>query len=1089
MRQILPSILIVFGLCLSANTTIGQQTSQPTASSSTTTDWLSIPTAQQKLTPDLFFRNQQNTLGLSQQDDMRLVKEETDRMGFRHHRFAQYHNGVRIEGAQYLVHQREGLLLKANGQLVRNLALSTQASISEEAAIAAALRLVGANTYMWQDKHLALSLREVHQHGHHHHHGHDAPSQAFYPDPELVIFDPSYSQQADQYRLAYKMDIYASQPFSRQWVFIDALTGNVLARQERIHSENVEGTAVTRYSGEQQIVADSVGPGEFRLRETARGAGADIVTLNLERNDRDETDMAVDFLDADNFWNNFNLRQDEVATDAHWGAEQTYDLMLNQFGRNSIDDEGHELRSYVHLGRNLRNAFWTGEAMFYGDGGGNTGPFISIDIVAHEVAHGLTQNTAGLIYQDESGALNESFSDIFGVAVKFYSTPDDFNWRIGDKIYDNNSGLRSMEAPNAFNHPDTYLGQFWFRGDGDNGGVHTNSGVQNFWFYLLAEGGEGTNDRGMPFEVQGLGMDKALQVTYRNLAFYLTPSSNHLDAREGAIQAAIDLYGDCSEEVASVIDAWAAVGVGTPFSRRDLQPNALEQPTFVCGRSQEKFSVAIDHIACNTEIPAGDTVFFSYQIDQQTPIVEPWVVGSAIEASSSFRYEFQEEADLSTIGFYDLRIWVHYPGDNNNGNDTLIMRIENRADQNEDWAVLAINSPAPYQCDYTESETVNITAAYYGCEILAAGTRLPISFQLNDGSTITEIFALSETVDPDGLVNLTFDAPVDLTTEGFNNLLVSTVNPGDNWTQNDGMTARLLNGIDRPEGVTLRFEDELSVSDSTFIRLGSESEIWRDTASVLNGQYGLRITGGDPISSEDNSLLITLPSSEEEAWELNTDYISEIEYCVDANDWESIRLTFNAQMTYAGTWGSILRGVPMFRYAARFRLLIDGEPFGETYHPGTGEHILGRNLFYDIDLSEFAGQAFTLTFQTQVFRNASYDINSISSDGDNIVLDNILLEQFPRVSTTESDLSRSLQVFPNPANDFLTVSMDLTEGANLRMELVNVLGQSALSLTESDYPAGQSRTSLQTGHLPAGVYWLVIHNGQQRSERRVVISR
>ncbi len=205
--------------------------------------------------------------------------------------------------------------------------------------------------------------------------------------------------------------------------------------------------------------------------------------------------------------------------------------------------------------------------MTYGDGDGyEYYPFTSRDIVAHEITHGLTENTAGLYYQYESGALNESFSDIFGIAVDFYTDPDNANYLMAEQVTIDGNGIRSMSDPNSHGHPDTYMGDYWYYGSGDNGGVHMNSGVQNYWFYLLCEGGSGQNDSANYYNVNAIGIDKAAAIAYRNLTVYLGPNSDYEDARFYSIQSAIDLYGSCSDEVIQVTNAWYAVGVGTPFN-------------------------------------------------------------------------------------------------------------------------------------------------------------------------------------------------------------------------------------------------------------------------------------------------------------------------------------------------------------------------------------------------------------------------------------------------------------------------------------------------------------------------------------------
>ena len=204
-------------------------------------------------------------------------------------------------------------------------------------------------------------------------------------------------------------------------------------------------------------------------------------------------------IDSTNSWSSFSPALDQYAIDAHWGTERTYDYMDSVHNRNSIDNNGFALRSYVHYDFNYVNAFWDGQRMTYGDGDATNSPLTTLDITAHEIAHGWTDYTSDLIYANESGALNESFSDILGVLVEFYSTPSSANWLIGEDI---GRAIRSMSNPNSFGDPDTYGGINWVdqncipSSSNDRCGVHTNSGVQNYWFYLLVNGGLGLNDIG-----------------------------------------------------------------------------------------------------------------------------------------------------------------------------------------------------------------------------------------------------------------------------------------------------------------------------------------------------------------------------------------------------------------------------------------------------------------------------------------------------------------------------------------------------------------------------------------------------------------
>ena len=274
---------------------------------------------------------------------------------------------------------------------------------------------------------------------------------------------------------------------------------------------------------------------------------------------------AIDFTNTTSTWT--NTGNDQAATDAHWGAEMTYDYYLNEHNRNSINNAGFKLLSYVHYTVGYTNAFWDGNRMTYGDGDGNIFKiFTGLDVCGHEITHGLTANTAGLNYSNESGALNEAFSDIFGQSIENYSRPNQWSWKIGEDITSGGIGLRDMSNPTAFSNPDTYGGNNYFTGTADNGGVHTNSGVANYWYYLLVSGGSGTNDVPNAYSVSGIGFTDAAKIAFRALTVYFTPTTNYANARLLTIQAAKDIFGDCSNQVIQTTRAWYAVGVGTNYA-------------------------------------------------------------------------------------------------------------------------------------------------------------------------------------------------------------------------------------------------------------------------------------------------------------------------------------------------------------------------------------------------------------------------------------------------------------------------------------------------------------------------------------------
>lgn len=506
----------------------------------------------------------------------RKLGHEKDELGFETHRFQQTINDIPVEYGMMAVQTRDGKIVGQSGSWILKTPkiAEKKANISEDVALQSALSFVGADSYKWQNKDEEdFVKRETNN-----------ADASFAPKGELVYYSDPSDEKLKDLKLAYKFDIYSEKPLSRQYVFVDAKNGNVLGTDAIIHEVNTPGTATTVYSGSRNITTDSYN-GSYRLRETGRNAGTAVETYNAKKST--SLSGAVDFTDTDNVWNNVNTNKDEYATDAHWGAEMTLDYYYTKYGRKSIDNNNFAIKSYVHYGNNVFNAYWDGSRMLYGDGSPTTNggkPLTAIDVCGHEITHGLTTKTANLVYQREPGALNEGFSDIFGNTIERWARPTKASWTLGE---DFNYVIRDMSNPNAYRQPDTYKGTYWKdatttgcavpgQTTNDYCGVHTNSGVLNFWYYLLVTGGSGTNDNGFAYNVSGIGLDKAGAIAYRTLTTYLTSTSTYANTRTYSLQAAADLYGAGSNEVTQVTNAWNAVGVGGGTSPAGLMAAAVD---------------------------------------------------------------------------------------------------------------------------------------------------------------------------------------------------------------------------------------------------------------------------------------------------------------------------------------------------------------------------------------------------------------------------------------------------------------------------------------------------------------------------------
>ena len=498
-------------------------------------------------------------------------------------KFQLYYDGIKVQYVVYTLHSQDGKMLSLSGNIFPIDDVTTKPSLNAGTALTYAIKHTNAQKYMWED---AEYVQE---------------NSYKKPQGELVLVPIEQNDGSFKLLLAYKFDIYAAQPLSREYVYIDALDGKVLLTDAIIkHANNfygdisgthdhgsaenfdasktklalVNGNAATRYAGSQVISTTLVGS-SYALRDSSRGSG--VFTYNLKKG---TTLKTTDFTDADNNWTAAefnNAAFDNAALDAHWGVSSTYDYFKNNHNRNSYNNAGAALKSYVHYSSAYENAYWSGSEMVYGDGASTFAPLTSLDVTAHELGHGICEYSANLVYSRESGAINEGLSDIWGSVVENAFAPTKQNFLIGEDITKISPYyLRSMSNPKSglSAQPDTYLGTNWKAAtssctptqSNDQCGVHYNSGVLNHFFYILTQGKTGTNDKGNSYSVTGIGFAKSAKIIYRMETSYLSSNSTYANVLTYAIQSAKDLYGADSPEAIATQNALYAVGLGTAYS-------------------------------------------------------------------------------------------------------------------------------------------------------------------------------------------------------------------------------------------------------------------------------------------------------------------------------------------------------------------------------------------------------------------------------------------------------------------------------------------------------------------------------------------
>ncbi len=383
--------------------------------------------------------------------------------------------------------------------------------------------------------------------------------QAKEPSAKLII----YPSNGKDY-LVYETKISFLKPTIGEWVgFVDAHTGQIVEKYNALKDSNAAVPSKEKRTPSSYQYTAEKGEGDSN--------NGGVKALNIVKEDgwyklidttnpmaNDGAIVTFDEFSREIVSSSSSYFTDKHAVDAHYNADIVYDYYKEEFGRDSIDGKGMDILSVVHVpdpdfGGVMDNAYWFNDAMWYGDGSGDEFNCFSceVDVVGHELTHGVTEKTAGLEYWKQSGALNESFSDIIGSLI-------DGDWRIGE---DTGTVIRDMEDPNRYDQPkhmDEYMNIEW-----DNGGVHINSGIPNFAAYQLATS----------LDQRGLDGKKILgHIAYNSLNNYLHPTSRFSDARDAFLLSVDDLtflesnQKDIVRE--EVENAWAAVGL--PFGEQDL---------------------------------------------------------------------------------------------------------------------------------------------------------------------------------------------------------------------------------------------------------------------------------------------------------------------------------------------------------------------------------------------------------------------------------------------------------------------------------------------------------------------------------------
>lgn len=478
--------------------------------------------------------------------ELALKASEVDSEAMAHVRFGQVTHGIPVVGAELAAHyDAEGRLTSIDANYIPGITdVALEPTLSETAGRALALADVVART--------------------------DASA---YPTPQvaegkLVVFALGHIPAT----LAYVYTVRAiagTEPAI--WVLtVDATTGVVIHRYNSLQTLVASGKGVLGNAQTFEVSAKGTG---YQMSEDSRAVQVRTYTAGAKKIGPAEgaklvTSTSLTSWDTDAFAG--------AAVDAHTYAGVVFDYYKKVHGRNAIDGVGGAMLSTVHFDVAFENAFWDGTGMTYGDGGELLRPLsAALDVVGHEFTHGVTERTSGLRYENQSGALNEAISDIFGVFIEHSVAPDPKkNWVMGENIAKGAFVLRDFKAPEVGQQPSNMKNFVNWPLSKDAGGVHINSGIINNAAFLMTVGGINPVSK---IELKfGIGWEKSEKVWYRANTKYFLEMTNFAQAAQGVMQSAKDLSFTTNEQ--NIVDcAWKATGVvkGTCAELVDPNPPAV----------------------------------------------------------------------------------------------------------------------------------------------------------------------------------------------------------------------------------------------------------------------------------------------------------------------------------------------------------------------------------------------------------------------------------------------------------------------------------------------------------------------------------
>lgn len=1024
--------------------------------------WFTVTT---DIKPEDFWMKYKSTLGLTLKDSLHFLGSEDIDNNHIRLTYQQYHNGYKIDGAIGYLYVVNGLVKRLHIDFIKSLIVPTNINIEHKVAFELAKIGSGFKGFSWENG-LDTTANQY-------------KKLSLPPKGELLIAAVNGATHFvnSEFRLCWKFEVCDSSLLNNHQLYIDAQTGEIINIVPTSMSCSPT-TGATAYNGTQNIATTYYNSTYgYRLTDDCNNSyyTADLITELYSGG------STYFYWSVNNNWTSAGA---SAGVTSHWAGKMALYYWGSYWGRNSYNSSGTNL--YIYNYQNLANANWNGSFMNLGDNttSGIYDDFNTVDIVGHEFTHGVIQTTAGLIYQKESGALNESFADIFGVATERSTFGvNGYDFRIGEH---RGTPLRNMANPNSYGQPDTYGGYNWFNtssctpsNGNDQCGVHINSGVQNYWFYLLAAGGSGTNDNSYSYNVTGIQFTDAIAIAYKNLTGYLTSNSVYGDARIGSLWATDQLFGSSSSQKSSVIAAWCAVGLGNTCSS-----NLIDLTKSTDNLSINGNSITISNTVINSGSATSGSFDIKYYLSTNSDLstldylINTDNVNSLVANSTK---SFNNTIDLCSKSIPNGTYYLGYIIDKDNS-------VTETNENNNTW-IWSLN-PITISCaptTYTVSLSSNPSNGgnVSGGGTYNSGQTITVNASANSGWTFTNWTENGSSVStsPSYQFSITSNRNLtaNFTTTGGNTYTVTvlaapsnggnvsgggTFNSGQlitvTATPNSGWTFTNWTENGSPVSSNANYQFSITSNRSLSANFTNSGGNTYSISVTANPSTGGNVSGGGTFNS---GQLITVSATPNTGWTFTnwTENGSE----VSTNSSYQFTATSNRNLVANFTNG-----------AGGHTITLTSNPIGAGNLLGAGTYLPGLNA--TVIAQANAGWMFLNWMENgiivQTTPSYQFTVNSARQ----------LIANFTPATGVESTSENGFTIYPNPTTGLITLVFSQSSNQNQTLFIYNQLGQIVLSEQNLTFDKSYEK-NYDLSKMQHGVYYIILAGEKSYSAQKLII--